>query len=152
MSSALRRYLIEAYAGHREILPEKVRKDFPIQIDDQDDNDILSDFCTIFVVVKKNKRFEIELSGKIPITLEICDFAEIYNGFADQPSGKIVLNLTLRQIEALIDLGKIIRKTAASGEAVDNPNWHRISARTISSLYRFVRIIKEYVRSRMARL
>jgi len=53
MSSRLRRYLLDAYAGNREILPEKVRKDFPIQIDDQDDNDSLSEFCTIFVVVKE---------------------------------------------------------------------------------------------------
>jgi hypothetical protein len=35
---------------------------------------------------------------------------------------------------------------------VGNPNWHGISARTISSLYRFVRIVKEYGRSTSARL
>jgi hypothetical protein len=152
MSSRLRRYLLDAYAGNREILPEKVRKDFPIQIDDQDDNDSLSEFCTIFVVVKKNNCFEIELFGKIPVTEEIVDLAEIYGGHAAQQEGIIVLNLVPRQIEALIDLAKMIRKTAASGDLVGNPNWHRISARTISSLYRFVRIIKEYTRSRRALL
>jgi len=152
MSARLRRYLLSAYVGTREIMPEKIRRDFPIQVDDQDDNDTLSEFCTLFIVVRKNNCFEIELSGKIPITREIMDFAEIYGGFANQQTGKIVLILTLYQIEALIDLAKMIRKTAASGDTVGNPNWHRLSARTISSLYRFVRIIKEYTRSRRSHL
>jgi hypothetical protein len=152
MSSRLRRYLLGAYGGAREIMPEKVRKDFPIQIDDQDDNDNLSEFCTIFVLVRKNSCFEIELSGKIPISREISDFAEIYGGYGNQQTGKIVMNLTPYQIEALIDLAKMIRATAASGNAVGNANWHRLSARTISSLYRFVRIIKEYMRSRRLHL
>jgi hypothetical protein len=152
MSSGLRRYLLEAYAGNREILPEKIPKDFPIQIDDQDENDSLAEFCVIFILVKKNNRFEIELSGKMPITNEIIDLADIYGGSADQRQGKILLHITLQQIEVLIDLAKMIRKTAALGDAVGNPNWHRVSARTISSLHRFLRIIKEYARLKRTRL
>jgi hypothetical protein len=58
-----------------------------------------------------------------------------------------VLNISPRQAEALVDLAKGIRKTSSFGDMVNNPNWHRVSARTISSLYRFVRILKEYSRS-----
>jgi hypothetical protein len=148
MSSKLRRYLLDAYAGNREILPEKIRKDFPIQIDDQDDDDSVSDFCNIFVVVKKNNCFEIELFGTIPISNEIGDLAEIYGGFADERSKKIIFNLSLQQIEALIDLAKKIRKTASLGKSMLSPSQHSTTARTISSLYRFVRIIKEYIRSK----
>jgi hypothetical protein len=147
MSFLLRQYLLDAYAANRDILPGKIRKDFPIQIDDQDDDDNLSDFCNIFVTVKKNNRFEIELFGNIPITQEISDFAEIYGGFSDKTTGRIVLNIAPRQAEALIDLAKKIRKTASQGDRVNNANWPNISARTISSLYRFVRILKEYSRS-----
>ena len=152
MSYKLRRYLFDAYAVDRDILPEKIRKDFPIQIDDQDDDDNIAEFCNIFVTVKKNGRFDVELFGNIPLTQDMADFAEIYNGFADKPSGKITLNLSSRQVEALIDLAKKIRATASMGERVGNPNWHGISARTISSLYRFVRIVKEYGRATSARL
>jgi hypothetical protein len=147
MSLMLRQYLLDAYAGDRDILPGKIRKDFPIQVDDQDDDDNISEFCNIFVTVKKNNRFEIDIFGHMPITQEISDFAEIYGGFTDTAAGRIVLNISPRQSEALVDLAKKIRKTASLGNKVNNANWHRISARTISSLYRFVRILKEYSRS-----
>jgi hypothetical protein len=148
MSAKLRQYLLDAYSGNREILPEKIGKDFPIQIDDQDDDDPISDFCNIFVVVKKNNRFEIELFGCIPFSKEIADLAEIYGGFADEAVSKIILNLSVRQIDSLIDLSKKIRKTVAFTHATHNHNGHGTAARTISSLYRFVRIVKEYVRSK----
>lgn len=147
MSFILRQYLLDAYRATRDILPGKIRKDFPIQIDDQDDEDNMSEFCNIFVTVKNNNRFEIELFGNIPITQEISDFAEIYGGSTDSTSGRIVLVSSPRQAEALIDLAKKIRKTATMGDQVNNANWHNNSARTISSLYRFVRILKEYGRS-----
>jgi hypothetical protein len=150
VSSKLRRYLLDAYAEKKDILPEKIRKDFPIQIDDQDDDDPVSDFCNIFVVVKKNNCFEIELFGSIHFSKEIGDLAEIYGGFADELSKKIVLNLSIKQVEALIDLAKKIRKIAAIVNQEDLANSRNTSARTISSLYRFVRIIKEYCRTQTA--
>lgn len=148
MSSKLRRYLLDAYAGHREILPEKIRSNFPIQIDDQDDDDLVSEFCNIFVVVKKSNCFEIELFGNIPFSQEIADLAEIYGGFASERSKKIVMNLSVQQVEAIIDLAKRIRKTAAFNKSMNSQSRHGTIARTISSLYRFVRIIKEYMRSK----
>jgi hypothetical protein len=42
-----------------------------------------------------------------------------------------------------MDLADKIRKTSLSG-APYNTGWLTVSARTISSLFRFVRIIKEY--------
>ena len=54
------------------------------------------------------------------------------------------LHLSIQQIEAVMDLADRIRKTSFMGETVNNPNWLSMSARTISSLYRFVRIIKDY--------
>jgi hypothetical protein len=146
MSSRLRQFLAESYFGDKEFLTRKVKKDLFIQIDDQDDNDDLTEFCNIFVTVKNRGRFEIELIGRIPVTQDICDLAEIYNGLVDLELGRIVLNLDVNQIEAVTDLARKIRKTSRLGGKVRNPNWHRISARTISSLYRFVRIIKEYQR------
>jgi hypothetical protein len=148
MSAKLRQYLLDAYTANREILPEKLGKDFPIQIDDQDDDDPVSEFCNIFVVVKKNNCFEIELFGCIPFSKEIADLAEIYGGFADEAVSKIILNLSVRQIDSLIDLSKKIRKTVAFTHATHSHNGHSTAARTISSLYRFVRIVKEYVRSK----
>jgi hypothetical protein len=147
VSSKLRRYILDAYAGNRDVLPEKIRKDIPIQIDDQDDDDPISEFCNIFVVIKKNNCFEIELFGNPPISHEIGDLAEIYGGFADEQSKRIVMNLSIQQIEALIDLAKRIRKTVADQPSAAGAAWHNTSARAISSLYRFVRIIKEYTRS-----
>jgi hypothetical protein len=146
MSAHLRHYLAESYLGDREFLTKKLTKDIQIQIDDQDDNDDITEFCNIFITVKENGIYVLELIGRIPMTRDISDLAEIYGGYAEPASGHIALTLTVNQIEAVLDLAKKIRKTAKMGALINNPGWHRISARTISSLYRFVRIIKEYAR------
>jgi hypothetical protein len=148
MSSRLRQFLSESYFGEKEFLTRTMRKDSFIQIDDQDDNDDLTEFCNIFVTVKNRGQFEIELLGKFPVTRDISDLAEIYGGLVDLELGRVVLNLDVNQVEAITDLAKRIRKTSRLGARVNNHNWQRISARTISSLYRFVRLIKEYQRTK----
>lgn len=149
MSSKLRQFLLETYENrHMFTFSKKKMSDIPIQIDDQDDNDKLDEFCNIFCMVGSNENFRIELSGNFPITKEISDLAEIYNGFSDIINGKIILHLNTEQIEVLTDLADKVRKTSFSGPSVNNANWISISARTISSLYRFVRTIKEFKNTR----
>ncbi|MBD3347367.1 MAG: hypothetical protein GF401_20110 [Chitinivibrionales bacterium] len=152
MSIRLRQYLVDAYIGHTGYLQQKTTKDLAIQVDDQDDNDILADFCNIFVSVGKNNSFEIEISGNFPIAREIADFAEIYDGHADLALRRVILRLNTNKTEAIKDLATKIRKTAHNGYSVNNPNWEKISARTISSLHRFARVIEEYKKSRSAGL
>jgi len=144
MSKRLRQYLYEHYAvnGYRTF--KRVKKDFAIQVDDQDDSDSLADFCNIFVSVGSSNSLEIELCGGMPVTEEIADFAEIYHGMSEPGKSRIVLYITPQQIEALMDLAGRIRNTSEIGHTVNNENWPKICARTVSSLYRFVRIIKEY--------
>jgi hypothetical protein len=125
-------------------IPHRIAAHTPIQIDDQDDNDDIERFCSVFVVVKGKSSFEIELRGRFPITGEIADLTEIYDGTADARNGRIILTLSLLQIDVLLDLAARIRKTAFMGQSVNNPLWHRVSARTISTLHRFVRTIKEF--------
>jgi hypothetical protein len=145
MSAHLRQYLHEAYKSPRNFyLPKKHLKSAPIQIDDQDDDDSINHFCNIFCNIGKENSFSIELKGRFPITQEIADLVEIYNGHADPASGKVSVRLTLDQIEVLRDLSDKLRKTSFMGDLVNNPAWLSVSARTISSLYRFMRIMKEY--------
>jgi hypothetical protein len=144
MSSKLRRYLVEAYLGEKELITGSVKKDYAIQIDDQDDNDDLVEFCNMYVTVGSRGHFVFELLGSIPLTQDIVDLAEIYNGTVERAPGRIMIRLNLDQIELLMDLAKNIRKTSRMGITIANPRWHRISARTISSIYRFVRIIREF--------
>ncbi|MBN2037555.1 MAG: hypothetical protein JW768_12510 [Chitinispirillaceae bacterium] len=148
MSAHLRQYLYEAYKCPRNFyLPKKHLKTPPLQIDDQDDNDSIEQFCNIFCSVGKKSSFSIELKGRFPITQEIADLAEIYDGFVDPAAGKVMVHLTLDQVEVLRDLSDKLRKTSFMGDLVNNPGWLAVSARTISSLYRFIRIIKEYKKS-----
>jgi hypothetical protein len=145
MSSRLRQYLIDAYESRRSVhLPEKLSRDTPIQIDDQDDSDLITEFCNIFCTVGKMGQFRIEIVGNYPMTREIIDLADIYDGGVEMAKGRLWLQLTPDKIDVLMDLADKVRKTAFLGDSVKNPNWLRVSARTISSLYRFVRIIKEY--------
>jgi hypothetical protein len=146
MSEKLRRYLVEAYYGEKEFITGKVKKDLSIQIDDQDDNDDLNEFCNLFVTVGNRGHFEFEVLGHIPLSQEIVDLAEIYGGFAETTEGRTMFRLDLNQIEVLMDLAKNIRKTSQMGNTINNQNWPRISSRMISSIYRFVRIIKEYTK------
>jgi hypothetical protein len=147
MSSHLHSFLVEAYERPGLHLRKGPRAVQPIQVDDQDDNDVLTDFCTIFVTVKKRGQMEIELSGAMPITQEIADLAEIYEGYVElSVPARIVMHVSHLQIEVLADLAAKLRRTADLGATVGNPNWFRNCSRTISSLHRFVRIIKEYQR------
>ncbi|HUI92575.1 MAG TPA: hypothetical protein VLX68_10045 [Chitinivibrionales bacterium] len=148
MSSKLRRYLADLYLGEKDVITGNVNKDYAFQIDDQDDNDDLMQFCNMFVTVGKGGSFVFELLGRIPLTQDIVDLVEIYGGTVEREPGRIMMRLNLGQIEVLMDLSKKIRKTSRLGSAINNPNWHRISARTISSIYRFVRIIREYTKVR----
>ena len=152
MSADLRQFIIDAYESRRTMITlPKSTKNFPIQLDDQDDIDNINEFCNIFVTIKRSNRFKIELIGNFPITKEMIDLSEIYNGYADSTQGKLVLNLTTKQIEVLTDLADKIRKTSFLGPVINNQNWLPISARTISSLYRFVRIVKDFNQSRASK-
>jgi hypothetical protein len=146
MSSSLHRYLVSAYVSHSDYDLKRIRRDFPIQIDDQDNNDQISEFCNIFVVVKKKGAFEIELCGMVPVTPEIADLAEIYGGACDKESHRLQLQLDLVKVDVLLDLSTLIRKTTLDQDI--NQTWYKVASRTIRSLYRFVRIIKEYRKSK----
>lgn len=152
MAQDLKQFLIEAYSVNQYSYLKSSKKQNFIQIDDQDDNDNIEDFCNIFVAFKGRKIFELEITGKIPITQDIADLAEIYHGTIDLVSNRISLTLNVKQIEAVSDLIKLIRKTSTLGHLVGNSNWHHISARTISSLNRFIRIIKEYIHIKQSQL
>lgn len=148
MSSHLRYYLFEAYKSQYNFsLPRKYLKTAPIQIDDQDDNDSITDFCNIFCSIGPKNSITLELIGRFPVTRELSDLIEIYGGTAEPSAGKIVVKLTPDQIEVLRDISDKLRRTSFMGDLVNNPSWLSISARTISSLYRFMRILKEYKQS-----
>ena len=136
---------MDVYEGQRS-LPNasKIDKRFPLQIDDQDENDNLNEFCNIFCIIGNKNNFCLELTGNFPITQTMEDLADIYNGETNRNQGRLSLHLNIDKIEAVMDLADRIRKTSFMGDNVNNANWLANSARTISSLYRFVRIIKEY--------
>ncbi len=145
MSLQLRHFLSDAYESrHLSTFPhKKTSKEYSIQIDDQDDSDKLHEFCNVFCTVLNKDTFRIELLGNFPITAEMADLAEIYNGKHDSAQGRLVVTLNLDQIDVLTDLADKIRKTSFTGIR-KNPSWLTVSSRTISTLYRFVRIIKEF--------
>lgn len=148
MSAHLRNYLFDAYKSPRNFyLPKANMKTAVLQIDDQDDSDSITEFCNIFCSVVKKNEFTIELSGRFPITEEIADLVEIYNGAVDRSAGKLSVTLNLNQIAVIRDLSDKLRKTSFMGDMVNNPGWLAVSARTISSIYRFMRIIEEYKKS-----
>jgi hypothetical protein len=148
MSAHLRNYLFDAYKSPRNFfLPKANMKTAVLQIDDQDDTDSIAEFCNIFCTVGKKTAFTVEFSGRFPITQEMADLVEIYNGSVDRSSGKLSVTLNLNQIAVLRDLSDKLRKTSFLGDMVNNPGWLGVSARTISSIYRFMRIIEEYKKS-----
>ena len=148
MSTHLRDYLFDAYKSPRNFfLPKSTMKTAALQIDDQDDSDSITEFCNVFCTVEKKDRFTLEISGRFPITQEIADLLEIYGGSVNRSSGTLSVTLNLDQIAVLRDLSDKLRKTSFMGDMVNNPGWLSVSARTISSLYRFMRIIEEYKKS-----
>lgn len=145
MIQSFRQYLLEMYITNEYPYTLKIHHKPYIQIDDQDDKDNINEFVNIFIIPKRRYNFILEINGLMPITQEMADLAEIYQGKANFNLNKITLTLHPKIIDVVIDLAGLIRKSASMGNTVGNPHWKQISGRTISSLYRFVRIVKDYV-------
>ncbi|MGD9201454.1 MAG: hypothetical protein PVI26_07830 [Chitinispirillia bacterium] len=145
MIQSFRQYLLETYITNQFPYTHKIYNKPFIQIDDQDDKDNINEFVNIFIIPKRRYNFVLEICGLIPITQEMADLAEIYQGKANFNLNKITLTLHPKIIDVVIDLAGLIRKSSSMGDTVGNSHWKEISGRTISSLYRFVRIVKDYV-------
>ena len=146
MQSKLCQYLLEYYEGGRGSFRKRggSRRNVFIHIDDRDDGDSLTDFCNIFCSFVSGKSLCIELTGRFPITKEMADFAEARGGFADVERGTLSLNVSVGGVAAVDELASLVKNTARMGSIIGNPNWFRISARTVSSLLRFGRVLREY--------
>ena len=142
MSVNLKLYLLEHYK-------EEWESSFPssqqfIQIDDQNSNDNFQTFCNIFITFKRGNSFELEINGKFPITPEIEDICDIYKGYANIHRKRLLLHLDTNKIAVIDDLANMLKTTVHMGESIDNPDWKQISARTVGSLKRVSRILREY--------
>jgi len=115
-----------------------------IHIDDRDDGDSLTDFCNIFCSAVSGKRLRLELTGRFPVTEEMAAFAEAHGGFTDIERGVLAMNISAEQAAAVDELASLVKNTARMGSIIGNPGWFRISARTVSSLLRFGRVLREY--------
>ncbi len=147
MSAQLRKYLFDAYIGRADFLVGKhLRKDYPIQVDDQDDNDQLENFCNIFVTIPQRDTLTLEMTGAIPLSRDIADIAEIYAGTYDPQSKRLAFTLSVSAVEAIADLATKIRETAMKKSQQGTPDGDNVAARTISSLLRLVRVLREYRR------
>lgn len=142
MAENLKKFLIQSYPVDRESLVHRSWQF--IQIDDQDDNDNIQTICNIFITFLNNNSFELELSGKIPISPDISDICEIYKGYANIHRKTIKLTLDRKKVDVIDHLIELLKQTSHLGNSVDNPEWEQMSARTISSLKRLSRTIREY--------
>ena len=149
MQSRLSQYLLERYEDGLGSFRQRggSRRNVFIHIDDRDDGDSLTDFCNIFCSFLSGKNLRLELTGIFPITEEMADFAEARGGFADVERGTLALNVSPDQTSSVDELARLVKKTARMGSIIGNPNWFRISARTVSSLLRFGRVLREYSES-----
>ena len=145
MPSQLFHYLVDTYEC-RHTLPHSGASGnlYPIQIDDQDDNDNINEFCNVFCTVLNNKKFRIDLTGSFPLTDSITDLADIYNGFIDRSINRLSMVLYIKQIDVVADLADKIKKATFITDDNASSKLIPISARTISTLYRFVRTVKEF--------
>jgi hypothetical protein len=151
MAPKLLDFLREAYEPRKSDVATDVRHDVPIQVDDQDDYDNVSEFCNVFVSVRKRDTLRVELEGRFPPTAELQGLAEKQGGNIDRKRGRLSLILSPAQTEVLIELAQGLKNTAQMGDTVGNPNWRKISSRTASSLHRLARLIDEYVQLKSRR-
>lgn len=115
-----------------------------IQVDDRDDNDSLTDFCNIFCTVTSSRNIRLELTGKFPITDGMAGLAERCGGYVDRARGRLMMVVSVGQSAAVDELAQLVKQTARMGALAGNPAWFRISARTVSSVLRFGRVMREY--------
>jgi len=145
MRPQLYKYLLERYEDGRSNLRWRSgsKGNGLVHIDDRGDGDSLTDFCNIFCTVS-GKRLCLELTGRFPITDEMSDFAKAHGGFTDAERGMLAVNISAEQTRVVDELAQLVKNTASMGFVVGSAGWFRISARTVSSLLRFGRVLREY--------
>ena len=136
------KYLTRAYPASSDA--DSYESDNFLQIDDQSDNDNIQTFCNLFIIFKKNYQFELEISGRFPITSRMVDLCEINEGYANKYRKTAKLKLSVSQINVIDNLIEIIEDTKSKGDTVGNSDWEKISQRTIYSLKRFSQTVKDF--------
>ena len=142
MPKTLKTYLIHAYSTDKDSFIAKSSKF--IQIDDQNDTDNIQTFCNLFITFLTPHQFELELTGKFPITPQISDICEIYQGYANIHRKRLTLKLDKHKTDVVDHLAELLKETSELGATADNREWEHMCARSISSLKRLSRTLRDY--------
>jgi hypothetical protein len=155
MSKKLFRYLMDEYAGTGKVSLRGVKWDTPIQIDDQDDNDTLVQFCNMWVNVYAMGRMELEIWGNFPCTDEVRACIARFGGRYSSQRKSLILFIRVREIELLLEMADLFERLSSMpnknvewSTGYRNPSWHSVALRTAGSLRRFVNTVLQYRRLR----
>lgn len=144
MASRLYQYLLDIYEPRRERSVFNGHEREPIQIDDQNDQDNVGRFCTVFTTVGRRERMLVEIEGALPPCEDLWHFAESNGGRVDPKAGRIGMEVTPATMWILSDLATRLRRSADDPSSTDNPDWPSVSRRTADSLDRFVCAVREF--------
>jgi len=145
MASRLYQHLLETYEPRRERSVLNGSGPAPIQVDDQNDGDNITHFCTVFVTVGRKDRMLVEVEGHFPISPELAAFAGQHGGNVDQKAGRLTVQVLPGQTGVLVELAERIRATSGEGATVGNPEWSTIAGRTAGSIERLVSAVLAFL-------
>ncbi len=146
---------MDEYAGTGRVSLRGVKWDTPIQIDDQDDNDTLVQFCNIWVKVCAMGKMELEIWGNFPYTQEVGTYIERFGGRYSSQRKSLTLFIRVRELELLLEMADLFERLSSMpvtnaewSAGYRNPLWHSVALRTAGSLRRFVNTVLQYRRLR----
>ena len=140
MSRQLRKYLHDAYTANPYLQDKRHAKDLYYQIDDQNEYDHIVGFVNIFARVPGKNTVEIELRGDFPQTAEIISTVKSRGGSIDWTVRAVKFRIDAADPSFIAEFSELLRQSVPRG----SESWRKNSARTISSLARFARIIKGF--------
>jgi len=116
------------------------------QVDDQTDEDDIEEFCNIWVKIKSpfTPQFELELVGIKPITPQIRDLIEIYNGTINERYHQLTVSLHVKQVAMLEDLADVISILKPTHSPLRTSTFYEIRDRTAYSLHKFSTITSQW--------
>jgi|GEM_PF-2354241 len=145
--SRLRDHLLDAYDGYADKRIKNRSLDRPIKINDKDSHDVYPHYCSILVRVPDRTGEALTLPLQhCPHNPDLIALVKKHGGTAitSDHGCDIQLNLNANQIGTVTSLANAISEVTKKGSRYPNPNWKWTCPKTVDSLRRLAKVLKDY--------
>lgn len=151
MFSSLKKKLFDEYGGFADKRIKNLDKGQCFIVDDRSPRDFGADqrlysyFCSVSADVLADDRVQVILSGNVPISQSVDDWAVKYQVRKTDDISSSLSFIIERENESILnELAECIDAIVAPGKRYDTPNYKYVCPRTAKSLRRLANVLSDY--------